>query len=435
MVKNFLKKVVVKILEFEARIILLKYKPKIIAVTGSVGKTSTKDIIYHILQDHEYVYKSQKSYNSEIGVPLTILMSSSGWNNPFAWIKNIIKGAGLIILKNHYPKVLVLETGVDRPGDMKRLTEWIKPDIAVFTKFNDIPPHIEFFKDREELYAEKWLLAKSVKKNGYIIASGDDENIKAFLKDVTDKNIITYGFSEGVTIRASNKHIKSSEGAEGEGVPIGITFKLNTDGHSLPITLLRTVGDGYIYSVLAALSVARALSINYVSASSTFSEFIPPPGRMRLIEGVSVSTIIDDSYNSSPDAVLFSITSLKDIHSQGKKILVLGDMLELGAQTIEAHKQIGHHLDRSISHLYLIGPRAKYIVEEKKGGLRPNQIHIFNSVEEASLDLQKRIQKGDIILVKGSQGMRLEKIVEAIMAHPEEKGNLLVRQEVEWMKK
>lgn len=430
MVKEILKKIIVKILELEARIVLFKYKPKIIAVTGSVGKTSTKDIIFHIIQEHKYAHKSRKSYNSELGVPLTILMGETGWNNPLVWLKNILQGLQLIILKNHYPQLLVLETGVDRPGDMKCLTEWIKPDIAVFTKFNDIPPHVEFFKNSEEVYKEKWHLAKAVKKNGYIIVNGDDKNIAPFLETVEDRYVIRFGFSDGVDIRASNKHVKYME--DKNESPIGITFKLDADGHSLPITIYHTIGEGYIYSALAALSVAQALDINYVAASSNFNEFIPPPGRMRIIEGINESTIIDDSYNSSPDAVLFSLKTLKDISSTGRKILVLGDMLELGSQTIDAHKEIGHHLDRSISHLYLVGPRARHITEEKKGGLKPNQIHMFSDAISASEDLQERIQKGDLVLVKGSQGVRLEKVVERIMAHPEQKEQLLVRQEKEW---
>lgn len=432
MIKQILKKIILKILEFEARIILLKYKPKIIVVSGSVGKTGTKDLIYHIIQKHFYAYKSIKSYNSELGVPLTIIMGASGWSNPSIWIKNIIKGLDLIILKNHYPKLLVLEAGVDRPGDMRRLSRWIKPDIAVLTKFNDIPPHVEFFKDRDELYKEKWNLITAVKKEGYIIINGDDENIKPYLNEVVDKHIITFGFNEEADVKASNKHIKESEVSH---KPIGITFKLDADGHSLPITICNTIGEGYIYSALAALSVAKALGINFVSASENLNNFIPPVGRMRILEGIKGSTIIDDSYNSSPDALYLALDALKETRAKGKKILVVGDMLELGAQTIEAHKKFGHYLDRTISELFLIGPRAKYIVEEKKGGLRPNQIHIFSNATSAIDKLIEKITDGDIILVKGSQGVRLEKIVEKIMAHPEDKKELLVRQERQWANK
>src|SRR3989344_1903834 len=143
--KSFFKKIITAILQAEARLILRKYKPKIAAITGTVGKTSAKDAIYTVLSGSHYVRKSQKSFNSELGVPLTIIGAASGWNNPLLWLYNIIAGLGVILLKNHYPKWLVLEVGVDQPGDMQKITSWLKPDIAVITRFSKVPVHVEFF--------------------------------------------------------------------------------------------------------------------------------------------------------------------------------------------------------------------------------------------------------------------------------------------------
>src|SRR3989338_11173054 len=125
--KNFFKKIVVWILVTEARLVLRKYKPKIVAVTGSVGKTSTKDAIYTILSSVTFVRKSEKSFNTEIGLPLTILGCPNAWSNPFAWLGNFIEGMKLIVLPNHYPRTLILEVGADRPGDIKNIVRWMKP--------------------------------------------------------------------------------------------------------------------------------------------------------------------------------------------------------------------------------------------------------------------------------------------------------------------
>ena len=137
--KNILKKIIIYKITTLARLVLLKYKPKIVAVTGNVGKTSTKDAIYTVLSSEFFVRKSEKSFNSDIGVPLTILGCHNGWSNPILWIKIIIRGIELVVFKNKYPQWLVLEVGADRPGDIKNITEWIKPDVVVVTRFGEVP--------------------------------------------------------------------------------------------------------------------------------------------------------------------------------------------------------------------------------------------------------------------------------------------------------
>ena len=131
--KSFLKKIVVYIITFEAKLVLKKYKPKIVAVTGTVGKTSTKDAIFCAFSNIVYARKSVKSFNSEIGIPLTILGCRNGWNNPMIWLRNFIDGLLLIILPNHYPKWLILEIGADRPGDIENNSRWLPVDIVVFS--------------------------------------------------------------------------------------------------------------------------------------------------------------------------------------------------------------------------------------------------------------------------------------------------------------
>src|SRR5690606_26085163 len=127
------------VISWQAKTILSKYKPKVVAITGSVGKTSTKDAVYLVLTNFFTVRKSQKSFNSEIGVPLTIIGCGSGWNSAYLWLKNILKGFSLIIFKHKYPEWLVLEVGADRPGDIKSIAKWLKPDVVVITRISEVP--------------------------------------------------------------------------------------------------------------------------------------------------------------------------------------------------------------------------------------------------------------------------------------------------------
>lgn len=152
---ELLKKVLVQLLAWEARLILWKYKPKIIAVTGSVGKTSTKDALYTALKDSVSIRKNQKSLNSEFGVPLTIIGRDSGWRNPLSWLVTLGYGIGQIILPMRYPAWLVLEVGADKPGDIASITQWLKPDIAFITAIPNIPAHVENFRSPEQVAEEK----------------------------------------------------------------------------------------------------------------------------------------------------------------------------------------------------------------------------------------------------------------------------------------
>ena len=175
--KNTFKKIVSKILIFESRLVLRKYKPKIIAITGSVGKTSTKDTVYAVLSTFAKVRKSDKSYNSEIGLPLTILGVPNGWNDPVRWILNILKGAWLIIWTHKYPEWLVLEVGVGKPGDMKKTASWLRTDAVIITTMGTTPVHIEFFNSFKHLVEEKSGLIKTLRPDGLLVLNKDDEAV------------------------------------------------------------------------------------------------------------------------------------------------------------------------------------------------------------------------------------------------------------------
>ena len=407
---------------------LKKYKPKIIAVTGSVGKTSTKDAIYDVLSGSLLVRKSEKSYNSELGIPLTILGRKTGWTNPFAWAANIFEGLALMLLKNHYPKWLVLEIGADRPGDIKKITKWLSPDIVVVTRLGDIPAHVEFFGSPEALVEEKSHLVSALKKDGTLIINNDDKHALS-MKKKFDGMVITYGLDRGAALSASHQQIVYKKDA-----PSGVTFKVSYNGNSMPVTISGVLGIQHIYPVLAALSVGEHLKLNMVNMTQSIKEHSGAPGRMKIIEGIKGSYIIDDSYNSSPIATEAALSTLKDIKTLGRKIAILGDMFELGKYTVGEHKRMGELAGGVCDILLIVGLRARSIIEGALlGGMSEKNVIEFDDSRKAGKYLEHILEERDIVLIKGSQRMRMERAVEEVMAHPEEKNRVLVRQEKEWL--
>lgn len=424
MIKQIFKKVVVFLLQSEAKLILHKYKPKIIAITGTAGKTSTKDAIALVFASKFNIRKSEKSYNSELGVPLTIIGAKSAWNNFFQWLLILAQGIK-VFLKSEYPQWLVLEMGVDRPGDMERLIKWIKPNVAVITALAETPVHVEYFQGPEELSKEKTKLIKELSSEECAILNGDDPAMSN-LKGKTKAKIITFGFSEGNDLMASNYRLNSK----------GITFKIDYKGNIVPIRMPEVLGRQNVFVALAAIAAGLSQNLNLIEMAETLSKFKSPPGRLNLIKGIKNSLILDDSYNSSPLAVAAALEVLKELPAR-RKIAVLGDMLELGKFTIDEHKKVGGLVkDCGIDLLFTVGPRSKFTAEEARAaGFKPDNIFEFSFSDEAKKEVQEKIREGDLLLIKGSQAMRMEKITEEIMAQPELKEQLLVRQEKEWQNK
>jgi UDP-N-acetylmuramoyl-tripeptide--D-alanyl-D-alanine ligase len=442
--KPIVKKTLAYVLKAESKLVLMKYKPKVIAITGSVGKTSTKDAVYAVLSKISYVRKSEKSFNSEIGLPLTILGLPNGWNNPAVWAKNILKGAWLALNpfgSHKYPKWLILEVGVGKPNDMRETASWLKSDAVIITAIGDMPPHIEFFASRKHLVEEKAELIKTLKPDGLLVLNADDESVLE-MKSKTKCIVITYGFKEGADLLGSGESISYNK----NGIPEGVVFRVDEEGRSLPVVIEGVFGRNHVYASLAALALSSGLKFNMLSAADALRNYDAPPGRMRLLKGKKGTLIIDDTYNSSPFASESALRTLSEVRMNrspdqaGRKIVILGDMLELGKHTIEAHKNIGKLTKEILNNpedvLIVVGLRAKSIKEGAfESGMNAENIFEFLDSREAGDFIKKFIKKGDIVLVKGSQGMRMERVVEAIMLDSANKYNLLVRQDPEWLKK
>lgn len=421
-------------MRWEARLVLKKYKPKIVGVTGSVGKTGTKEAVARVLRAHARVRASKKSFNHELGIPLTILGLDNAWWSASGWLKNILEGLSLVLFRTEYPEWLVLEIGVEQPGDIARVLKWVNFDIAVITRLPEVPVHVEFFAEPEDVAREKLLLARGVGPEGTVILNGDDPKIMAAVPELKAK-VLTYGFGSGLTIQGSHDQVSFARDGEFR-IPEGLAFKVQHGGTNAPFRVKGIFAPHQLYGVMAAVGVGLSVGLNLVEIAEALRELETPPGRFRLLPGIKDTLIIDDSYNSSPAALSAALHTLSQMKTSGRKIAVLGDMLELGPHTIEAHRQAGEEVAAGhIDFLITVGMRTKFLAEaaHAKKFAKKKMLH-FDTWQGVGEKLQEMIEPGDLVLVKGSQSIRLEKVVEEIMAEPERKAELLVRQDPEWQR-
>jgi UDP-N-acetylmuramoyl-tripeptide--D-alanyl-D-alanine ligase len=431
---NFLKKIVISLLTLESRLILAKYKPFIIAVTGSVGKTSTKDAIYSVLKNQKsYVRKSEKSLNSEIGLPLTVIGVPTAWRSLSGWIDNLNEGLRLIIKKVEYPNTLVLEIGADHPGDIGRVAQWLRADIVVVTQVSSTPVHVEFFASPEEVFEEKASLAGALKQGGTLVLFADNDKIMTIADRVKERNakVISFGTVEGAGVRGSDEKVSYSN-----LTPTGLDFTITIDGTAYPIHLKGVIGKTYMYPPLAAVAVGQAMNMPMEVIIKGLNEYDAPKGRMNLIPGILGSTLVDDTYNSSPDAVISALNTLKTIETGGTKIAVLGDMMELGHYSTDQHRIVGREVVGTVGRLVTVGQRSRGTADEAlKAGMSTDAVISFDTSVQAGEYLKSIVKAGDIVLIKGSQSIRMEKTVKLLMRDPDQAERLLVRQEAEWLER
>ena len=433
-IKNKLKTVVVALLTAEARLALRLRQPKIVAVTGNVGKTSTKDAIFAVLDRSLSVRKSEKSFNSEIGLPLAILGLDNAWSSLGGWVKNLWDGLLIALGVGHegrnFPEWLVLEVGADHPGDIERVSAWLHPDIVVLTRMSDVPVHVEFFAGPEAVLAEKMFLAKALKPGGTLVVNADD---KLFMNAVRDLDVakVLYGEGKG----ASSRILESEVVYDGSALflPRGQYALIGSDKSAADhVEGLGVLGKHLMYPLAAAHAVAGILGVRG-DFSNAFLDLETPRGRMRVLEGKSQSVVIDDSYNASPIAVTEALKTLGALATRGRKIAVLGDMKELGELSDKAHKDVGGVAGQTVHTLVTVGERGSmYATGARYAGLAADRILSFDDSVAAGEYLSSIVRAGDVVLVKGSQSMRMERVSKALLADQSKAIDVLVRQESEW---
>lgn len=436
-------KLLVKLLKFIlkklAQFTIKRYQPIVIAVTGNVGKTSTKLAIASVLKEIKRVRTSGGNLNNDLGLPLTIIgdwgenkLKLVSHDTPpgekklqkiIFWLNVLLYGVFNIIFPRRlkYPEVLVLEYGADRPGDIKYLLEIAQPHISVITAIGDIPVHVEFFSGPEELAKEKSRIIECLSVGDFAVLNCDDLSV-INLRERTRAKVITFGFSNEADVKIVRFETKAevnrfSQSKNQKVRPLGISFKLEHLGAFVPVRLDGVFGRAQAYASAAAACVGIIFGLNLVKISENLKNYKPASHRMELLAGINQSYLIDDSYNASPLSMEAALETLKSLPAR-RKIVVLGDMLEIGKYTIAAHERIGKLASSIADVIITIGPRAKFIADAamRRAGFRRTNILSFNTAEEAIQPLISLIKRGDLILIKGSHAMQLEKIVEKIKA-------------------
>lgn len=431
--KYMIKKIIIWKLKILAKLILAKYKPKIVGITGSVGKTSSKDAIFCVLSSKFRVRRSLKNYNNEFGLPLSIIGADSPGKNIIGWLSVLFLAGRLILFRNkNYPEILILEMGVDKAGDMDYLNSIVNCDVSVITSIGEA--HLENFGSRDLIQKEKGKILDGLVKNGRAVLNYDDARVKE-LAGKSKVRVIGYGFKPGADVLASNLRFKFEDEKKLDNL-LGLTFKAEFNGSMVPVILPRVIATSAVYAALSAIAVGISWEMNLIEIATALREFVSPRGRMKLIPGIKHSLLIDDSYNASPQSSLAAIDFIKRIETETafRKIAIFGDMLELGAFSSAGHQEVGRAIAAaSFDLLITVGELARGIGRgAKEAGMGDEKIFNFSHNKEAGIFAQERLRQGDLLLIKGSQGARMEQVVKELMAEPLRAGELLVRQGLEW---
>jgi len=411
-VKKFLRNFVLRFLISHAQR-RISEKNQIIGITGSVGKTTTKEAAAKILRTCFETLASGKSMNSEFGITLTLLEEESGFSNPFKWMLILLRAKWKSFSKIEAEKI-VLEFGIDQPGDLARLLEIAKPKIGVF--LNAKPVHLAIFRNIAEIAREKSLLIEQLPKNGVAILNADDEFSRG-VKTVARK--IFFGEAKNADLRV----VEIRENTD--GIRAKILWKNEKVNFEAPI-----LGRQNLPSILAGIAVGLAVGVDLKKAVEILKNFHLPSGRLNLLAGMNDSKIIDGSYNSNPASTTAALETFRNLKTGGKKIAVLGQMNELGETSEKYHREVGVRAAEIADEVVAVFGDARFFAAAAREANKPTQF--FEKAETAGEWLKTRVKKNDLILVKGSQNcVRLERVVEKILANPKDQ-KFLCRQEKAW---
>jgi UDP-N-acetylmuramoyl-tripeptide--D-alanyl-D-alanine ligase len=274
-----------------------------------------------------------------------------------------------------------------------------------------------------------------MRKGGMLIINADEAKAAKVIEECKVQTM-TYGSVSTANVRFDNQSI-AYDHVDGIPVPTGVSCKIAYNGNTVPLSLHGVLGVTHIYPLAAALAVGLSMQIPFLRMTSALSTHQAPRGRMNIISGKNGSTILDDTYNSSPVAVERALETLVAIEIPGNKIAVLGDMLDLGTYTESEHTRIGKLVAKhNITYLITVGLHSKHTADAaRSAGMPPERVFQINTSDEAAEIVAPMLKAGDVMLVKGSQGVRTERVVAQCMANPALRENLLVRQELAWEKR
>lgn len=419
-----------------ARAILARYRPDVIGITGSVGKTSTRDAIMAVLSPHFSVGTAEKNNNTEIGVPLAIIQGEQlPGRSPAKWCRVFGCAMRLLAVRNRrYPKILVLEMGLDRPGDIRYLTRLAPSRIGVLTSIS--PAHLEKFESLEQLAQEKRMILTHLKGgHSFAIVNADDSLASENLYEIHAAHVMRYGTHASADIRATG--VRTTSRFQGGTIETWLACDVAMQGMKKRLELDGVVGSHLLHSALCAIAVGSALGLSLDQMIQDIRSFRPHPGRLNPLAGIKRTLVLDDSYNASPASMRAALDALSsfDIDTDARRIAVLGDMLELGSASDDHHREIGAYAaKKDVDLLAVVGRRAHLLADAAHAaGLDEKRIVRCNDTVAAAKFLKKNIHSGDVVLVKASEGMRFETIVKELIAEPERSHELLVRQSPDWL--
>ena len=419
-------------LQHYARFILARWHPTVIAVTGSVGKTSTKEAIATVLSSHFPTFRSWQNYNDLLGLPLSL---------------------GRLEPEHRYA---VLELGCDHPGEIASLCYIVQPQIGVLTHIS--PAQLQYFGTLEQLTTEFRTLLEYLPENGTLYYN----NLNPALRDMHYKYVHSYRYAKETHFSSfiprvpislppgakpprdvHNVHI-TWNGLQCELLTLGETEPGTWTIQSMPLAS-HLLGEHHLATMFAAYSIGRDCGMSAEELQSALATISPMPGRLNPLPGIHGSMLLDDTHNAAPASVSAGLRTLGVItqspldRTSGRRIAVLGDMMQLGAYEEEAHRIAGREAARFADYLVIRGEWAAIIAEEaQKTGLSPQHITITSTHEDAAqavrniLEQEKADTQPDVVYIKGSEPTRMERVTELLMAHPWEASEKLVRQTPAW---
>jgi len=349
----------------------------IVAITGSAGKTTTKDLIAHVLGRRLRVHKSEGNLNTYTGIPMTIFQMDPR------------------------DRALVVEYAMSRAGEIRELTRLAPPTIGVV--LNVGLAHVGFLGSIEAVAAAKRELVEGLAPGGLAVLNADDPRVRAM--SAVARRFTLYGFSNDAAVRAERVRLHGLEGS---------TFTLLTPRGKAEV-YLRVPGQHSVSNALAAAAVALEFEFDAAAIASALHGFTPPSRRMNILSGRNGSTVIDDSYNASPGSMQAALEVLRLAPRGALKIAVLGDMLELGDQADRAHEEIGSLAGKTADIVIAVGDYAPRVVQSaRRAGLATERAFVVEGTDQAVAALTPLLTAQTQVLVKGSRGMRLERVVEQI---------------------
>lgn len=400
-------------LRWLSTIILKRYRPDIIAITGSLGKTSAKEAVFQVLSQKFRVQRTDKNYGTEFGVPAAIIgVEVPSRQLLIKWLIIFIKAIGLIIIKSKkYPQILVLEMAADKHGDIKYFMSFIKPKISIITSISQV--HLEKFAKFSQIISEKRQIIECLPPEAYAVLNFDDEHVKK-MAGKTKARILAYGLNnQEAIIKAQDVKIILKDNQ------IGLYFKLLYNDTATPVFAPGAAAVHQIYSLLAAATCASIYKLTVLEIAQGLEKFQSLPGRFAIKKGQNNTWLIDDAYNAAPVSVCAALESLSNFPTGKRRIAVLGDMLELGSFEKQGHETVGKCAAcQKLNLLIIYGERAKMIGQSAQdAGMPKDKIRHFDNQEELVDYLKGQMQREDVILVKGSHGMKMEEMVEKFVIH------------------